>query len=172
METEPLPVAVVMQRLAIASRWQLHQWSTLAVLYEHACPPMPPECLLADAGDTRWCFSGLEVRLHSDEAEGYFLNCSAASPCWFVMSRPETLAGEEGMVPHRVTLSYNEAARLMDGGERVDTVLLPAPILERLQAFVDAYYRPEEKRRRKKPSFEGGAGVALMAREEAGNGGH
>ena len=163
-------MAVLTQRRAIASRWQSHQWHVLAVLAERTCSSMPPTRILDQADDTRWQFSDLSVSLHSDEAEGYFLNCSAPSPCWFVMSRLESLGAAEVMVPHCVTLSYNEAARLMDGGERVDTIALPAEMVERLQVFVDVYYRPEEKRKRKKPSFEGGAGVALMAQAEADRG--
>ena len=39
-------------------------------------------------------------------------------------------------VPLTVTLSYNEAARLMDGGEQVDTLPLPPAMVERPGAFV------------------------------------
>ena len=92
-------------------------------------------------------------------------------PCWFVMSRPEVVDGVELQVPKIVTLSYNEAARLMDGGERVDTLMAPPAIIERLGEFVKNYYRPEEKRKRKKPSFEGGVGVDRMARAEGQHGG-
>ena len=170
MQTESLIVAVVVQRREIASRWQTHQWQTLAVLADRPYPFTKPVCVSTPPENTRWCHTGLEVRLHSEESEGYFLNCSAPTPCWFVMSRLEPIGAEEVMTPRSVTLSYNEAARLMDGGEQVDTVALPAEIVERLQAFVDAYYRPVEKRKRKKPSFEGGAGVALMATAEASHG--
>jgi hypothetical protein len=39
-------------------------------------------------------------------------------------------------------------------------------MVERLGAFVAAYYRPEPKGKRRRPSFEGGAAVQQMAREE------
>ena len=171
METESLTVSVVMQRIAIANRWQAHQWRPIALQTGAIGLGRTPYCLQADQADSRWCFPGFEVRLFSDEAEGYFLNSSAPAPCWFIMSRVEEHDGIVDMlVPHGVTLSYNEAARLMDGGERVDTLPLQATIGERLSSFVRAYYRPQENRKRKKPSFEGGAGVALMARAEGQHG--
>ncbi|MBC7575123.1 MAG: DUF3305 domain-containing protein [Herminiimonas sp.] len=170
METETLMLGVVTQRKAIASRWQSHLWRVLAVLVDRAYDAAPPQCLLADADDQQWRFTGLELQLHSDEAEGYFLNATATTPCWFVMSRPEEIDGAEVLVPKKITLSYNEAARLMDGGEQVETLPAPAEIVERLHHFVATWYRPEDKRKRKKPSFEGGAGVDLMARAEGNHG--
>ena len=171
METEALMVGVVMQHIAIASAWQSHQWRTLAVLVDRPYAPTAPVCLQSQPDDWRWCFGGLAVQLHSDEAEGYFLNLGATMPCWFVMSRLEEGPEGEWLVPRRITLSYNEAARLMDAGERVDTVALPEAVLERLGSFVRAYYRPEQKTRRKKPSFEGGEAVARMAQGEVSHGG-
>ena len=49
--------------------------------------------------------------------------------------------------PVIVTVSYNEAARMLDGGERVDAVPLPAGILAWMQPFVDEHYKPEPKKR-------------------------
>ena len=170
METETLTVGAVMQRIGIANRWQSHQWRALLVLVDRDYPAGAPYRVDAGDDDMRWCFTGLPVRLHSDEAEGYFLNVSAPTPCWFLMSRVELLDGVEVPVPKQVTLSYNEAARLMDGGEQVETLPAPPEIIERMQAFVAAYYRPEAKGKRKKPSFEGGSGVDQMARAEANNG--
>lgn len=166
METEVLKLAVVMHRKPLASRWQPYQWQPAEVLLDQGLPVGAPRCLRDDADDMRWLFTGFELRLYSDEAEGYFLNLDSRAPCWFVMSRLEEIDGVEVAVPRTVTLSYNEAARLMDGGEQVDTVPAPGLIVERLMEFAQAYYRPEPKRKRRKPSFEGGAAVDQMAKAE------
>lgn len=166
METEPLKVAIVMQRTPLDNRWQPFHWKPVELIDGSLLPEGAARCLRADPADTRWLFTGFDIRLFSDEAEGYFLNVSAPSPCWFVMWRPEEIDGKEVAMPKQVTLSYNEAARLMDGGERVDTLPLADDVLERLHAFVQEHYRPEPKKKRKKPSFEGGAGVEQMARAE------
>lgn len=166
METPAIKTAVVMQRTRIASRWQPFQWKPAEVAADTLLPDAPPHLLRNDETDTRWLFTGFDVRLYPDEAEGYFLNIEAPLPCWFVMWRMEEIAGMEVAVPKQVTLSYNEAARLMDGGEQVDTLPAPPDVVERLRAFVQEHYRPEQKKKRRKPSFEGGAGVEQMARAE------
>lgn len=164
METEALRLAVVMQRTPLANLWQPFQWKPLEI--STADLPDGARCLRNDESDTRWLFGGFDIRLYTDEAEGYFLNVDSPAPCWFVMWRIEEIDGGEVAVPKQVTLSYNEAARLMDGGERVDTLPASAEIIEHLRAFVQQHYRPEVKKKRRKPSFEGGAGVEQMARSE------
>jgi hypothetical protein len=58
-------------------------------------------------------------------------------------------------VPHRLMLSYNEAARLIDGGEQVDTTPLQAEMKAWLADYVAANYKPEPKKRAKPVSFKG-----------------
>jgi hypothetical protein len=171
MQTETLAIGVVMQRTPLDNRWQPYQWRPMEIVGDPALTAGAPRCLRDDAADTRWLFPGFGIRLFRDEAEGYFLNISSPAPCWFVMWRVEEIDGAEVAVPKCVTLSYNEAARLMDGGEQVDTLPAPPGVVARLNEFVAEHYRPEPKRKRRKPSFEGGAGVQKMASEEGrGNG--
>lgn len=169
METEAIQIGVVMRRRPLISRWQPFQWAPIEIVGDMTLPGSAPHCLHNDPSDMRWLFGGIEVKLFSDEGEGYFLNISAPAPCWFIMWRIEEHDGIELAVPKSVTLSYNEAARLMDGGERVDTLPASAAIIERLTAFTQEHYHREPKKKRKKPSFEGGAGVDKMARSEGGN---
>lgn len=166
METPSLTVAVVMQRTPLASRWQPFQWKPVEISADPPLADCSRRCLLNHDTDMRWLFGGFEVRLYRDEAEGYFLNIDSPAPCWFVMWRLEDIDGVEVAVPKLVTLSYNEAARLVDGGEQVDSLPAAPAIVERMTAFVQEHYRPEQKKKRRKPSFEGGAGVEQMARAE------
>src|SRR5437879_1578632 len=124
METEAITVGVVMQRRSLHNRWQSQQWRPLEVTSDLGAQ-RSVRCLRnADAADAaaavgaagdedgddmRWLFSGFDIKLFSDEAEGYFLNISAALPCWFVMWRMEPVDGLDVAVPKTVTLSYNEA---------------------------------------------------------------
>ncbi len=58
-------------------------------------------------------------------------------------------------------MSYNEAARLMDGGERVEAVPMPAEILASMTPFVSEHYKPEPRRkvRRNDPFADRDAGA-------------
>lgn len=165
METEAIRVAVVMQRKCLNNRWQPYTWLPQAVVHDAGCD-IAPLCLSHDLNQLQWQFAGLEVRLYSDEAEGYFLNATSPAPCWFIMWRLETVGDEELAVPKAVTLSYNEAARMMDAGEQVDTLPLEERFVEHLHAFTAEYYRPEPRKKQRKPSFEGGAAVEQMAKAE------
>ena len=69
------------------------------------------------------------------------------------MWRLEDGADVPRAVPERVTLSYNEAGRLLDAQERVDNLLLPPAVRDWLQAYTDAHYRPEPRERKRPASF-------------------
>jgi hypothetical protein len=58
-------------------------------------------------------------------------------------------------VPHRICVSYNEAARLLDGGETVDAIPMSEQHATWLQEYVSEKYRPEPKKRHKPASFKG-----------------
>ena len=111
-----------------------------------------PRLLRDDGQVASFLFPGLEVRLHRDEAEGYYLNLTSGAPAWFVMWRVDDADAARAW-PEMVTLSYHEAARLLDAQERVDNLPLPPPLVAWMQAFADAHYRPEPKKRRRPASF-------------------
>lgn len=143
-------LAVVMERRALANRWQAETWRPVAVV-----PDAPhvgaPRVILEEGGRTQWLHPGFEVVLHRDEAEGYYLNLTASQPYMFVMWRMDEDLG----VPKIATPSYHEAARMMDGGAQVDGVPLPAELAAWLAEYVDGNYRPEPKKRARPPSFKG-----------------
>lgn len=147
------PVAVVIERVPLANRWASEQWRVGAV--ERDDSPLAVAVRLSDdASGTRWRFTGLRVELHPSESQGYFLNITATDPKIFVMWRmlePERVAADGLRArPELVTVSYDEAARLMDGGEMVDALPLPPDVLAWMQPFVDANYRPEPKRKNRR----------------------
>ncbi len=156
-------VDVVMERVPLANRWASERWQPAEVIpvAEGQGTGGAPECLRDDATGSRWRFPGLSIELHPSEAEGAFLNLTSPTAVAFVMWR---LDDEEGAVPPArpliVTLSYNQAGRFMDGGERVDNVPLAEPLRAWLAAFVAEHYKPEPKRKvRRNDPFKDGAFV-------------
>jgi hypothetical protein len=150
MQAPRFSVAVVVERVPLANRWASEQWRVAAVEADEA-PPAPPHKQFEDAARTQWRFPGHAVELHRSEAEGYFLNITSPEPKIFVMWRSPDADGATAddikVCPRLVTVSYNEAGRLLDGGEQVDAVPLPPEILVWIQPFVAEHYRPEPKRK-------------------------
>ncbi|HVF63338.1 MAG TPA: DUF3305 domain-containing protein [Casimicrobiaceae bacterium] len=148
-----IPVDVVMERVPLANRWVAEKWQPAAVVAVGPArgdldfEPAAAHLLHETVDGAQWRFPRCVVELHTVEAEGYFLNLTAPKPCVFVMWR----IVDDGVAPPArpvvVTLSYNEAARMMDGGEQVDSVALPLALKAMMAPFVEAHYRPEPKKK-------------------------
>ena len=96
---------------------------------------------------TQWRFDGHALELHRSEAEGYHLNLVAPEPKVFVAWRTHEDPTDPPVFPVSVTVSYNEAARMMDGGEQVDAVPMPDDVRDWMVPFVTEHYKPEPRRK-------------------------
>lgn len=159
MRATRIPVAVEFERVAVASRWADSRWQPSRVIPVEGDPDAADGAAVQRVDATgvleRWRFPGQLTEMHPVEAEGYYLNVSTPDPRAFVMWRFRE-GSEPPVHPVVVTLSYNEAARMMDGGEQVDAVPLDPFLRALLEPFVAAHYRPEPKRKhRRNPIAEG-----------------
>jgi len=151
-----LRVAVQIDRQRQPNRWEDWRFDIAQVLLDEGQFGTQPRLLRDDGTTASFLHPGFEVSLHRDEAEGYYLNLSSGAPVWFVMWRLSEIVDEGDppvATPQRVTVSYNEAGRLLDAQERVDNRPLPAEVCAWLQAYAGAHYRPEVKQRRRPASF-------------------
>lgn len=148
MEKARKRVAVVMQRRAIESRWQTEAWEPVGVLTEYE-GESAARVIVDEGGTTQWLYPGLEIELRRDEADGYYMNVSTEQPSVFILWRME----QQRAVPQFVTVSYAEAGRWMDAGERVDRVPLPPELYQWLGGYVERNYRPEPKKKLRPQSF-------------------
>lgn len=151
MDKPSLAVAVIMQKTLLANRWQSEKWEAVGVVPDEEEPGTPPRLVLKHDSHEQWLYPGHTIELYRDEAEGYYLNISAEQPFVFVIWRQEEGPPE----PKFVTLSYNEAARMMDAQEHVDGVPLPPELHDWLSGYVAQHYKPEPKKRSRPPSFKG-----------------
>ena len=152
MRYPSLAVAVVMQRTPLENqRWASEKWEPIRVEPDAGEPGAGPRPLLQDESRAQWLHPGFKLELFHDEAEGYYLNLSSQKPFVFVNWLEEEGAG----VPKAVTVSYNEAARLLDAGARVDGVPMPVQWVPWLAEYVERNYKPEPKKRARPPSFKG-----------------
>jgi hypothetical protein len=146
VEKPTFRIAVVMQRRAAQSRWADWVWEPHGVIPD----PGGAARLLRDDGTVaQWLHPGLELVLHKDEAEGYYLNVSSQSPRVFILWRMD----DEHALPVEVTVSSEEAGRWMDGGHSVDSVAMPPEIFAWAGDYVEKNYRPQPEPRRKPRSF-------------------
>ena len=149
MPPPSVPVAVIMERRPVASRWQSEKWEPTGIVPEDGGGA--PRLLTEDSEHARWLHPGFAIELHRDQAEGYYLNLTTPTPYVFVMWRME-----DGLaVPKVVTVSYQEAGQMMDGGEQVDGLPMPPELIAWVDEFVRAHYRPEPKKKIRPPSFKG-----------------
>ena len=144
-ESESRQLAVIMERTRLADRWGTEQWEAKGVVPD--CVPDGAAERVIFQGDrtVQYLFPGFALRLRADEAEGYFLNITAPQPKVFVLWRMDE--AQEIAHPRLLTASFNEGARWMDGGERVDGVALPLDLLPWIGEFVERHYRPEPKKK-------------------------
>jgi hypothetical protein len=153
MDRPGIRVAVLIERERSPNQWEDWRFRIADVVPDEGGFGDGPRLLRDDGRRAQFLHPGLAVTLFTDEAEGYYLNLSSGAPVWFVMWR---LAEDDPAQawPERVTLSYNEAGRLLDAQERVDNVPLPPPLAAWLGEFTDLHYKPEPKKRRRPASFQ------------------
>jgi Protein of unknown function (DUF3305) len=147
------PVAVAFRKRIVHSRWADFEWEAASVEFSRV---QERGMAAADiAGERRWIYSGESIDLHPSEGEGYWLNLNSPAPCVFVMWRMEE--GDEVPRPIVTTVSYNEAGRMLDAGDKVDNVPMPDEMRAALAEYSEAHYKPEvrKKVRRNDPFKDG-----------------
>ena len=148
--------SVAFRKRPVASRWADFEWDTASI-------SVSDELQVAQAGpveitvntELQWRWDGERIELHPSEGEGYWLNLNSPQPCIFVMWRLE----EPEVVPRPVvvTVSYNEAGRMLDAGDHVDNVPMPESLRAALTSYTAAHYKPESRKKVKRndPFVEG-----------------
>jgi hypothetical protein len=152
MEKPTCRIAVIMERLAIDNRWQRYKWQVIGIVPDAGTASTGPRTIVESDERLQKLYPGFELKLFSDETEGYYLNVSSEQPCVFV----EWRMNDDGEAyPNLATVSYNEAARWMDGGMQVERVPAYAELIVWMGEYVEQYYRPDVKKKRIRPkSFE------------------
>ena len=153
MDKPSIRVAVIMERERAPNQWEDWRFRIADVAPDEEGFGSAPRQLRDDGKTAQFLHPGFDLTLFADEAEGYFLNLSSGAPVCFVMWR--VAEGDPSQAaPELVTLSYNEAARLLDAQERVDNVPLPGELAAWLAEFTDRHYKPEPKQRNRPASFQ------------------
>lgn len=141
-----VPVAVIMERIALENRWISERWEAKGVVRDDAPVGTPSRVIVETPERRQVLFPGSEIKLQRHEAEGYYLNITSPQPKVFVLWRMK----EDGTPrPEMLTVSYNEGTRWADSGEQVDGVALPPELLGWIAEFVETHYEPEPPKRKR-----------------------
>jgi hypothetical protein len=139
------PAAVIMERRVIVNRWADERWETCGIVRDTSASDTRARVIVQSGKLAQTLHPGYVIRLHRDEAEGYYYNITSPEPKVFVLWRME----DDVAQPKFLSVSYHEGSRWLDSGENVDGVRLPAELLPWMAEFVALYYQPEEKKPRK-----------------------
>ena len=146
MTKTSLDVSIVLERRRLSNAWVSEQWEATGVVpAADEGRGDAPRCLRSAPEGEQWLVPGARIELFTDEAENYLLNVGGAEPRVFVMWRME----EGDALPHvgAVTVSFGEAARMLDSGEKVDGAPMPPDIRQWVESFAQAFYRPEVRKK-------------------------
>ena len=139
------PIAVVMERIRLASSWVPYRWEATGVVRDIFPAGTSERVMRQDEQLWQILYPGLELKLMLDEAEGYYLNLTSPQPKVFVLWR----LTDEIARPQFATVSYHEGARWMDSSENVDGVPMPVELLPWVGEFVERHYRPEPEKKKR-----------------------
>lgn len=149
---EQIQVAAVIERVAAPNAWEAWGFRLVEVVPDEGVFGTAPRRLVDDGKRSRWLFPGFVVELFPTESKGYYLNLTSGQPSWFV----SWVIGEDDPAMPRLTgvsVSYVEADRRMASEEHVETVPLAPELCEWLQAFTNAHFQPETRRKVRAMSF-------------------
>ncbi len=153
MDRPAIRVAVLMERERAPNQWEDWRFRLAEVVPDDGGFGSESRLMRDDGKSAQFLHPGFDVTLFVDEAEGYYLNLSTGAPVWFVMWR--LVEGDPSLArPETVTLSYNEAGRMLDAQERVDNLPLAPNVTAWLAEFTELHYKPEPKKRRRPASFQ------------------
>jgi hypothetical protein len=139
-------VAVVMECIPLASRWQSEKWEAKGVVPDIFGSDPAPRTLYDDGRRREVLYPGFDIRLSGEDLESYFMNLTSPEPKAFVLVRADDGAPR----PASVSLSYSRAAGWMDANETVDAVPLPPDLYAWLGEFVERYYSPRPRFKRER----------------------
>nr|WP_314625907.1 DUF3305 domain-containing protein [uncultured Noviherbaspirillum sp.] len=137
-----LPIAVLMKRQPLVSRWSEPGWIPVMVQVDCAGRDAWAMLRLLDA-DT--CLSsGVSLQLYPDENDGYFENWVAPEPKVFIRWRLE----QDCPALVDASVSYGEGTRMLDSGDRADGIAMPADVHAWLGVYLRRHYEPPARGRR------------------------
>jgi len=132
------PVGVVVERHKAMSPWLDFVWRPVSILL--GTPAAAPWTLLAGGDDRATFYAGpASIELYRTETANYLSNLASAAPCLWVVLRQR-----EQDPPYEVAAVTADPAEgeayAETGSNLIETVPMPAPIAEAIEAFIAEHH--------------------------------
>lgn len=152
-EGDLLPVAAVLVRRPSRSQWASESWSVAGVVAGEVAATLDttPRAIHSDGEETRYLCGGLTLQLHRDEGASYHHNLTTEAPSVFVICRESDHSSAPQ--PFLTTVSYDEAAAYLEGGDEVYPVPMPPEVYRWVESYVLAHYVPTPIVKRKRDDW-------------------
>jgi hypothetical protein len=142
-----LPVGVLVERRPAVSPWAEHVWTPAAVLPGE--PEAPIWSVVAREGDTLTFFAGNKtVDLYSSETGNYRDNLASGVPKLWVVLRPTGVDPPYDLMV--VTADPAEGEGFAAGDDLVESVPMPASMVEAVADFIAEHHLEREFFKRKR----------------------
>jgi len=141
MQVEPaerFPISVVVERRRIDNPWQDHSWRAVAILPGRT--DVAPWTRIEQGPDfVRFLAGTADLELFRGETETYKYNLESPAPAVYVVLRH--VDREPGLELFEATVCPGEAHAHADtGGDLVEAVAMPQPVLDWLADFVARHH--------------------------------
>lgn len=148
---DSLKLGILLERRDSDHPWLDHEWVFVGVI--PGAPELEDMRVIREApGLTQFHAATLELTMHRAEAEAYQYNLTSPEPSIFVVLRePDEDDDDVPIVAELVTVSPYEAQDYLDSSEElVERILMPDNIKAWVSEFVDAHYKEEPFKKRKR----------------------
>ena len=154
-KNDSLKLGIMLERRDCDHPWLDHEWRFIGVI-PGAQDIDGLKVLRSAPGAIQYHAATLELELHRAEAEAYQYNLTSPEPSLFVVLREDD-EEESGapIVAELVTASPYEAQDYLDSSEElVERILIPENIKAWITEFVEAHYKEEPFKKRKRDKLE------------------
>jgi hypothetical protein len=133
-----IAVGVIVERIAATSPWTDYLWRPAGVLA--GAPDTPPWTALSQASDRTTFYAGeATIELHRTETTNYRDNLATGEPLLWVVLR--STGAQPPYAVYMVTADPAEGEAMTEAGDDiVDSVPMPAPVRDRIAAFVAEHH--------------------------------
>ena len=149
------PVAVILEKYLIERKfWSLPEWRLFGIVAGQNVAGGELDCrqVRNEPGAEQYLWRGLQLRLHIDGCESYWLNLIAEIPVLYLVCEDES---EDGLLhPLLITADCDEASAYLEGEGRVLQAPMPSEIYKAIESFVLQNYHPEPMQKRKRKRWD------------------